>query len=164
MPKYVEITAPEFEAGLPRGWRRGYEPGTLELIYDYPVSDEFLVRVLSSIYSGRTRPKNEDAIRVMVYHVWQRRSFVVLPRVYRQDGWQDSLGKRVEEAKSIIVTDRWPYCPSCGHRMRLIANVQNGTAFWGCSAWAKDVEGSCPITFPFGGSYFREESDPNSRV
>jgi len=164
MPKYVEVIAPEFEAALPKGWRRGYEPGTHELIYDYPVSDEFLVRILSSISSGRTRPRSVDAIRVMVYHVWQRRSFVVLPRVYRQEGWADSLSERIKEATNIIETDKWPYCTSCGHRMRLIANKQNGTAFWGCSAWVKDVEDSCPITFPFEGGYFRGEADPNSRV
>jgi len=155
-PKFVTIKAPEFETALPEGWRRGYKVGTLELIYDYPVSDEFVVRVLSSIWSGRTRPKAEDTIRVMVYHAWEDRPYIVLKRVYRQSGWQEKLGERVRQGKAIIKTDRWPYCGICGGRMRLLKNSVNRSKFWGCSRYSETEEG-CKGSAQYKETYCREK-------
>lgn len=155
--KAVVIIEEEFERALPKGWRRGYREKTSENIYDYPMADQWLVRVWSSIWARRTRPLKEDSIKVTVYHVHQDRSFILLPRVYRQKGWKTKLQLRIQEAMEIIKTDRFYHCPMCGHLMTLRTNKQDGSKFWGCSTWNKDDPQSCKGTKPFVGRYVREE-------
>lgn len=100
---YVEVTGPEMEAFLKRGFRAlRPKQGTQnrELYYDLTLSPTVFIRVWTSIRPwGSSAGVGEDAIRVQLMGSKVNRPLVSgkAPIVKRTNSWRDSLQDKIED-------------------------------------------------------------------
>jgi hypothetical protein len=100
---YTEVTLPEMETFLKRGFRalrpkQGLYKG--EICFDLLVSPTVSIKVLTSIRrSGAPTGVGEDAIRVMFWGVKVDRTLVAgkAPIVKRTQNWRNSLQDKIED-------------------------------------------------------------------
>ena len=102
MSTYVPITIedmrPLFQKTDSKGnkWHEGIE-GKSEIVFDFLLSANCIVRVWTSCYRGIAAGKGKDAIRVCAFDPILGKGLVKASRVYRTKNWRDNLKTRVYE-------------------------------------------------------------------
>jgi hypothetical protein len=108
MSTYKNISLSEMESFLraDKGWKENREQHK-EVVFDFniPSAPFLLVRVYSGIRADTqiSRECGKDAIRVCAVNLARNKGWIKASRVYRVEGWQENLKKRVllviDEAK-----------------------------------------------------------------
>lgn len=135
--EFYNITQEEMENFLfDQGFRSICLPNVSELVYakivmfyNYTLS----LRVYSGInYSGNSRERGTDAIRVGLYYKFEDEIIPVgkSQRVNRIKTWQKNLQIVIDNS-----TYEFRICPRCNHPM-VEKKGKNGL-FWGCATWNK---------------------------
>lgn len=103
MSTYVPVTIddmrPLFQKKDSRGigWEEGIQYG--EIIFDFPLASNCVVRVYSTIRSQSDigARKGNDSIKVCAFDPIANRGLVKASRVYRTTNWKNNLKNRVYE-------------------------------------------------------------------
>lgn len=137
MTSYHSFSKEKFEEELPQGFKRKTISSTKEYVYDFSLSENFVIRIHSSVdrRNDMSRKSGDDAIRVSLYHLSSDSIIGYDSRTHRildENGnprWPKNMRKKIEKLKSEW-KDHIYDCPECDGYLRKI-DVNGG--FFGCS-------------------------------
>ncbi len=133
MSQYCEIPKDDMESFMAVSRFAQIEvPGSVELVYERPVSKGLSVRVFSSVTDrlDAARPVGADAIRVVVWAKDKRIVVASEKRVHRVAGWRQNLADRIAKALSRIERGQIPTCHCGGYWVKRSGRFGE---FFGCS-------------------------------
>jgi len=131
------FTRDEFEevlAETKHDWERKDYKWTKEWVYETKSeNDTFVMRIFSSVdkRSNKSRPKDSDAIRLVVLHNEKEWPVMKEKRTNRIKTWSKNLKKKIRNVESR--KDELNFCGECGGLMLIKKAKDDGDKFFGCS-------------------------------
>jgi hypothetical protein len=147
---YTAISAAEMESFMTaRKFARVDRPSCYEVVYELARAPGFMVRVFSSVASGKSRDVGEDAIRAQLvfeadvtFRTGTGHIDAVLyacTRVHRTQNWKVTLDGRMREAWLSFKNVK--KCPRCNILPLAEKSRRDGGKFLGCVGWRQDGSG-----------------------
>jgi hypothetical protein len=119
-------------------WERVDYNWTREWVYEVGSSDGgFVMRIYSSVdkRNGKSRPKDGDAIRLVVLYGEDHEPVLREKRTNRIKTWPKNLKKKIDNIKQR--KDDIAFCDECGSVMVIRENSESGDKFYGCGNYPK---------------------------
>lgn len=137
MTNYHSFSKEEFENELPEGFDEVNVIRTKEFVYDYRLSDIFLIRIHSSVdkRSKMSRGCGDDAIRVSLYHEPSDSIIGYDSRTHRimdendKPMWPINMRKKIEKLMKEWEDEVYE-CPNC--ETGYLRKVEVNGGFYGC--------------------------------
>lgn len=110
-----------------------------------PIDDPIAIRWFTSVdkQTEVSRPKGEDAMRVMLVHLPTGKPIFQAERTHRIPTWKKNLTKKIERLKNKMYD--LPMCPKCDSVLVVVKSNQ-GRLFRGCSNYFDNKK--CTFTKP----------------
>lgn len=117
-------------------WDRVDYDWTKEWVYEVGSSEGgFVMRIYSSVdkRSNKSRPKDGDAIRLVVLYGSDHEPVLREKRTNRIKTWPKNLKKKIQNIQER--KEQIAYCDQCGSVMVIRENSESGDQFYGCSSY-----------------------------